>query len=259
MTDSSDDNQQSARKRRVQFDAFSEAEMFLHKGRRFSCRISGATNNSAASENVVPDHEILNQGTDRRSSAERRSSSDRRSGIDTRSDAERFLQGERRSRVDRRSNMDRRHRTFKKARAFVRSLKLKSESEWLDYTKSGMKPDDIPVDPHNVYANDGWAGWGDWLGATAFGAYLSQYRSTARAFSQRLRLRSESKSIVDSKLAEKPDVLPARSQETCVAADGEAEMDVKPKAPAEMTVGDNIIPKRLKSRRKNSKAKSKPR
>jgi hypothetical protein len=63
----------------------------------------------------------------------------------------------------------RQHRSFKDARAFVRSLGLKSASEWFAYCKSGKKPDDIPGHgkPYQTYANDGWAGMGDWLGTDA--------------------------------------------------------------------------------------------
>jgi hypothetical protein len=55
-------------------------------------------------------------------------------------------------------------RAFKKTRAFVHSLNLKSEGEWRDYCTSGRKPDDIPASAGRTYANNGWAGMGDWLG-----------------------------------------------------------------------------------------------
>ena len=58
----------------------------------------------------------------------------------------------------------RQYRSFKKARAFVRRLGLKSHAEWRNYCKSGKKPNDIPADPNKVYGEDGWSGWGDWLG-----------------------------------------------------------------------------------------------
>ena len=58
----------------------------------------------------------------------------------------------------------REYRPFKKARAFVRRLGLKSSDEWRDYCKSGKKPEDIPAVPKQTYAEDGWTGWGDWLG-----------------------------------------------------------------------------------------------
>jgi hypothetical protein len=56
------------------------------------------------------------------------------------------------------------YRSFKEARALVRSVGLKSQAEWTSYGRSGKKPADIPADPYKVYANDGWAGYGDWLG-----------------------------------------------------------------------------------------------
>jgi hypothetical protein len=43
-------------------------------------------------------------------------------------------------------------RPFKEARDFVRSLGLKNSQEWLEYCKSGKKPDDIPAYPRQVYA-----------------------------------------------------------------------------------------------------------
>ena len=53
---------------------------------------------------------------------------------------------------------------FKDARDFVRNLKLNSWKDWGVYCKSGKKPDNIPQSPNNVYENDGWISFGDWLG-----------------------------------------------------------------------------------------------
>lgn len=47
--------------------------------------------------------------------------------------------------------------------AFVRGLDLKSGTEWKGNCKSGKKPADIPAEPDNGYADDGWAGIGHWL------------------------------------------------------------------------------------------------
>jgi hypothetical protein len=58
----------------------------------------------------------------------------------------------------------RQYRSFDDARTFVRGLSLKSQAEWTSYNRSGKKPDDIPANPNQVYAKDGWAGMGDWLG-----------------------------------------------------------------------------------------------
>jgi len=50
-------------------------------------------------------------------------------------------------------------RPFEQAREFARSLKLRSQTEWFQYCKSGKdsipKPDDIPSLPSEVYKNDG--------------------------------------------------------------------------------------------------------
>ena len=60
---------------------------------------------------------------------------------------------------------------FAEARKFVRSLKLKSSTEWNLYVKGKLenyqpKPDNIPVYPYITYQNYGnfWISWSDWLG-----------------------------------------------------------------------------------------------
>ena len=61
---------------------------------------------------------------------------------------------------------------FKEARAFVRSLGLKSEAEWRATASQARSPTTFRLVHISVYANDGWAGMGDWLGtgriATAY-------------------------------------------------------------------------------------------
>jgi len=55
-------------------------------------------------------------------------------------------------------------RPFEEARALARSLGLKNSTAWRFWVKSDACPADIPVSPRWVYRNQGWAGWGDWLG-----------------------------------------------------------------------------------------------
>ena len=67
------------------------------------------------------------------------------------------------------ANRDRTYRTFTEARAFVRKLKLKSWSEWKQYSKGELndkpeKPDDIPFCPDQSYKDSGWKGAKDWFG-----------------------------------------------------------------------------------------------
>jgi 3-mercaptopyruvate sulfurtransferase SseA len=56
------------------------------------------------------------------------------------------------------------YKSFEEARDFVHKLKLKGEKEWRTYCKSGQKPEDIPANPNQVYKQEGWNGFGDWLG-----------------------------------------------------------------------------------------------
>ena len=62
------------------------------------------------------------------------------------------------------ADQKKKYRSFEEARKFVRSLKLKDNSEWKKFTKSGNKPNDIPANPYQTYTNHGWKGIPDWLG-----------------------------------------------------------------------------------------------
>ena len=53
---------------------------------------------------------------------------------------------------------------FEEARKFIHSLKLKNTDEWLEYCKSGKKPEYIPSVPSLVYKDHGWKGMSNWLG-----------------------------------------------------------------------------------------------
>ena len=54
-------------------------------------------------------------------------------------------------------------RPFKAARAFVRKLKLKSQKEWTEWCKSGMRPPNIPANPYKVYGDE-FISFPDFLG-----------------------------------------------------------------------------------------------
>jgi hypothetical protein len=49
------------------------------------------------------------------------------------------------------ANQLRQYRPLKEAREFVRSLGLKTASEWREYCASGEKPTDIPTSPWLIY------------------------------------------------------------------------------------------------------------
>ncbi len=61
------------------------------------------------------------------------------------------------------------YRPFAEARSFVRSLKLSSQKEWVNYYRRELEshppiPRDIPKAPQWVYKGKGWRDTPDWLG-----------------------------------------------------------------------------------------------
>ncbi len=119
----------------------------------------------------------------------------------------------------------RKYRVFKKARAWARSLKLKSQSEWLQFTKSGKLPSDIPANPNSVYADKGWVGSGDWLGTGNIAPRWHVYRafSRAREWARSLRLGSGQEWRALSASRKLPSDIPASPWKT-YADDGWAGM-----------------------------------
>ena len=84
------------------------------------------------------------------------------------------------------------YRAFEEARAFVRNLELKNKDDWAKWAKSKLRPIDIPAGPGRVYKDDGWKGWGDWLGTDRIANQNMIYRpfKEARAFVRSLGLKN---------------------------------------------------------------------
>lgn len=79
---------------------------------------------------------------------------------------------------------------YEEARDFIHSLGLKTQAEWRDYSKSGSRPLNIPGNPNQIYENDGWTGFGDWLGTGKTRNYYDYYES--REIVRKLKLASNS-------------------------------------------------------------------
>lgn len=82
--------------------------------------------------------------------------------------------------------------SFEAAREFARDLKLISSKEWSAYCQGKIAglpalPSDMSARPDRSYKNQGWAGWGDWLGfgppvvSDAPSKRRRQYRTFAEA------------------------------------------------------------------------------
>jgi superfamily II DNA or RNA helicase len=82
---------------------------------------------------------------------------------------------------------------FNEARDFVRSLSLKRQKDWIEYTKSADFPDYLPANPASVFKNLGWINIGDWLGTKRVGTKARNYLSfkAARRFARQLKLKSQ--------------------------------------------------------------------
>jgi superfamily II DNA or RNA helicase len=95
------------------------------------------------------------------------------------------------------STHKREFRSFNDARSYIRSLKLKSGTEWRLYRigempNKGFIPSDIPTNPNIVYAGNGWKNMGDWLGTNSISNSKRTFRSyeDAKRFVHSLRLKS---------------------------------------------------------------------
>jgi hypothetical protein len=66
--------------------------------------------------------------------------------------------------TERVANQNKEFLSFKKVQEFAQKLNFKNREEWEEYSKSGDKPDNIPANPGLAYKNNGWKGWGDFLG-----------------------------------------------------------------------------------------------
>jgi superfamily II DNA or RNA helicase len=86
----------------------------------------------------------------------------------------------------------REYRPFNDARAFVHALGLKSAAGWREYAKSNERPYDIPTNPQNVYATEGWVSWADWVGTETIATNKRKYREfeEARSYARSLGLKS---------------------------------------------------------------------
>jgi hypothetical protein len=101
---------------------------------------------------------------------------------------------------------------IKKARSYVHRLGLQSHIDWVDYCKSGKKPNDIPTSAQYVYAEAGWSGWGDWVGTSRRRGGWQPFKK-ARAFVRGLGLKSHLEWSAYCKSGKKPNDIPAYPRE----------------------------------------------
>ena len=105
-------------------------------------------------------------------------------------------------------------RPFEEARSYARSLGLKSQREWEEWSKSGLRPRDIPSNPDRDYKGKGWLSWGDFLGYKE-GYVPGEWRSfeDARDFVRSLGLNSKEEWYEWIKSDQKPHDIPSTPDE----------------------------------------------
>ena len=102
--------------------------------------------------------------------------------------------------------------SFDAARTLVRALKMWSVKEWLEYSKSGERPSNVPGNPDKTYRGVGWVSMPDWMGyagkeSMAPGGALSFV--PARTFVRTLKLRSRKEWKEYSKSGKRPSNIPS--------------------------------------------------
>ena len=98
-------------------------------------------------------------------------------------------------------------RSFKEARGFARDLNFKSQKEWLEFSKSGDKPKDIPSSPWTIYKTE-WVSIYDWLGYKSKNKIWRPFEE-ARKFTQKLKLGSIKEWYEFVRSTARPDDIPA--------------------------------------------------
>lgn len=114
--------------------------------------------------------------------------------------------------ADTSSKRRRKYRPFLEAREFVQSLGLGGQKDWFSYCRGdlpekGTRPDDIPGKPSEIYKNEGWIGYGDWVGTgTRARRGVRRPFKEAREFARALGLKShaEWRQYVKGKFPELP-------------------------------------------------------
>ena len=90
--------------------------------------------------------------------------------------------------------------------------KLSSGSQFEEWSKSDLRPNNIPSSPERTYKKQGtWISWGDWLGTGNIAPQLRKFKPfvDARKFVHSLKLKNQKEWFTYSKSDQKPPDLPA--------------------------------------------------
>lgn len=111
---------------------------------------------------------------------------------------------------------NREFRIFEEAKKYAQSLGLKGGKEWRELTKAPLWPNDLPTNPNKIYLNDGWKGWGDFLGTGNIAKMRRQFRSFEEAceFVRSLKFKNMREYRAWTKTVDRPLDIPVYPNET---------------------------------------------
>ena len=98
---------------------------------------------------------------------------------------------------------------FNDAREFAQNLNLNSAVQWRNYCSSGGKPKNIPSTPYEIYKEDGWKDWGDWLGTGRKSDFHFLDYSSAKKYVLTLNISSPNKWKEYCKSGKRPKNIPS--------------------------------------------------
>lgn len=107
------------------------------------------------------------------------------------------------------ANQNKKYKSYIESRDYVRSLRIKSNSEWMKFCKSGKKPNDVPTGFRRYYKKE-FTSMGDFLGTGRVADQFKEYRSFegAKIFISSLKLNSQKEWFNYCKSGKKPDDIP---------------------------------------------------
>jgi predicted helicase len=108
----------------------------------------------------------------------------------------------------------RNYKSFNDAKDYVNTLGIKNHLEWIKYVKDKKLPKDIPSNPNLVYKNDGWIGYGDWLGTGVISSTNKRFVSFSEAknFVKKQKIKGQNDWVNFCKQGFRPSDIPSNPQ-----------------------------------------------
>jgi hypothetical protein len=98
---------------------------------------------------------------------------------------------------------------YNEARDYVHTLNLLGHKEWVEYCKSGKRPNFIPTMPYKHYKDNGWVDWFDWLNINTQRDKKFVTYDEASTYARENKINSKKEWVEYCKLTDTPSYLPA--------------------------------------------------